>query len=331
MGGPGVQLLRYRPWHGRLRPAAASVWPVARTALGMMFRRKMFWALYALSLTIFLMFFFGQYLLAWAEGQAAETQITVGFIRTDPSRLIHLLRDALKLNGRAETYRNLFWFQGSMVVILLALAGSVIVGNDFQLSSLPFYLSKPLGRRHYLTGKALAVAVFVNLMTTLPAIVLFVQYGLLDSWDYFIRGGPVLGELTWGGTPLTVRGPNPLLIGIIAYGLVLTACLSLMLLATATWLRRTVPLIMAWTSLFFFLRMLSAALVDGLQYDPRWRLLDLWNDLHLVGSACLGMGRESFRSPRQPEVAEAAIVLAGVCLLCLTYLTRRIRAVEIVR
>ena len=34
---------------------------------------------------------------------------------------------------------------------------------------------------------------------------------------------------------------------------------------------------------------------------------------------------------RQPAWYEAALVLGAICLLCLNYLNRRIRAVEIVR
>jgi hypothetical protein len=45
----------------------------------------------------------------------------------------------------------------------------------------------------------------------------------------------------------------------------------------------------------------------------------------------LGLVPFTFRSERQPAVGEAALVLGGVCLLCLIYLNRRIRAVEIVR
>ena len=78
-------------------------------------------------------------------------------------------------------------FQGYMVMIVLALAGSILVGNDLRFGSLPFYLSKPLSRRHYLLGKAVAVGVFINLMTTLPALMLFIQYGLLDSWRLLHR------------------------------------------------------------------------------------------------------------------------------------------------
>jgi ABC-type transport system involved in multi-copper enzyme maturation permease subunit len=307
----GASLLHYRPWRGQFHRAAWTVWPIARVSLWMIFRRKIFWGLYALALLIFFMFFFGQYLLAWAESQTTEQSVNIGLVHTEPTRLIQLLREVMRLNGSGYTYRNFFWYQGYMVMIVLALAGSILVGNDFQFGSLPFYLSKPLGRWHYLLGKCLAVAVFVNLMTTLPAIVLFVQYGFLDSWTYFVDS-------------------SRLLAGILGYGLVLTVCLSLMLVATATWLRRTVPMIMTWTTLFFFFRLLAHALVDGFRYDPRWRLIDLWNNTYLVGSYLLGMGIDTIRLA-EPPVYQAALVLGALSSICLIYLSLRIRAVEIVR
>lgn len=306
-----IALLHYRPWRGELQGTVRSIWPIARISLWMIFRRKIFWALYALGLLIFFMFFFGQYMLAWAETQAAEQMVRVGGVPTEPGRLIHLLREVLKINGTGYTYRYFFWYQGYMVMIILALAGSIIVGNDFQFGSLPFYLSKPLNRWHYLIGKCAAVGVFVNLMTTVPALVLFVQYGLLDSWSYFVDNG----RLFWG---------------ILAYGLLLTVSLSLLLVAAATWLRRTVPMIMTWATLFFFFPILARTLVDGFHYDARWRLIDLWNDLYLVGNACLGMAAETVHQP-QPAVREAGLVLGVIAGICLIYLNLRIRAVEIVR
>ena len=44
-------------------------WPVARVSLSMLFRRKLFWAMYALALMVFLFFFFGQYFMIWAASQ----------------------------------------------------------------------------------------------------------------------------------------------------------------------------------------------------------------------------------------------------------------------
>jgi ABC-2 type transport system permease protein len=326
-----VSLLRYRTWRGRLRTPHQSIWPIARISLTMMFQRKIFWGMYSLGLFIFLMYFFGQYLLDWAETTTSETTIAVGFIRTEPARFIEVLRNVLKFDGQPEMYRNFFWWQGSMVMVMLALAGSILVGNDFHFGSLPFYLSKPLGPWHYLAGKCLAVAVFVNLMTTIPAIVLFLQFGFLKSWDYFVEGGYSLGHWAVAGWEWHLRLPNPLFFGILEFGLVLTVCLSLLLVATAAWLKRTVPMVMVWTTVFFFLRLLTAALVDGLQYHPRWRLLDIWNNTNLVGSAFLHVNPYGPRPDRQPAVAEAALVLGTVSVLCLIYLNHRIRAVEIVR
>ncbi len=303
--------MHYRPYRGRLRGPAAGVWAIARTGLGMIARRKLFWGLYAGCLMIFLFFFFGQYLLRYLGSQLGEQRITLSHsprIEVDPTQLLGVFQTQLKINGSGETYRNVIWYEGFMVMIVLALAGSVLVGNDFRFGSLPFYLAKPLGRWHYVLGKCLAVAVFVNLMTTLLALVLWLEYGFLDSsWDYLLSTGR-------------------LVLGILGYGAVLTVFLSLLLVATASWLRRTVPMVMVWTALFVLARGLRDMLERMRPDEPRWRLVDLWYDAYLVGNWCLGLSQDA----GPPAVQEAALVLATVSLACLIYLSRRIRAVEVV-
>jgi len=323
-------LLHYRPWQGQLGGSWRLVWPIARVSLAMILRRKLFWIVYALSLTLFLMFFFGQYLLAWAESQSAEQSINIPGFRNPQktTEVIDYLKNKVKLNGSPETYQRFINLQAKMVMIVLAMAGSILVGNDFRFGTLPFYLSKPLNRWHYLIGKCLAVAAFVNLVTTLPALALFAQYGMLgDNWEYFLGEGK---SLELGG--LSVTTPvNPLLFGILGYGVVLTLCLSLMLVAIAVWLRKTVPMIMIWTTVFVFLPEFTFALVDGLHYSPGWRLLDIWNNMFLVGSYLLGLGYQLTGDVNQPPVYAAGLVLLVVCATCLIYLNLRIRAVEVVR
>jgi ABC-type transport system involved in multi-copper enzyme maturation permease subunit len=308
------QLLHYRPWQGTFRSPLFSVWPIARTSLNLILRRKLFWGLYALGMLIFLLFFFGQYLVAWAGVQADEGAPRSG--RTNPRELLY--RFLPFLNGSGETYRTFMSYQGYVVMVVLAMAGSVLIGNDLRFGSLPYYLSKPLGRRHYLFGKALAVVVFINLMTTLPALILFGEFTLL-----YPPAGDTLVEMwhNWAEKQL------PLLWGVLGYGAVLSVSLSLILLATAVQVKKTVPLIMVWTTLFLFCRVLAGALVDVLRFDPHWRLIDLWNCAYLVGSALLGMPNTA----REPEPTVAALVLCGVSLLCLSYLVLRIRAVEVVK
>jgi ABC-type transport system involved in multi-copper enzyme maturation permease subunit len=313
----GTGLLRYRPWRGELRGPASSVWAIARVSVLMVLRRRLFWGLFALAALIFFLYFFGQFLTAFAEAATTTEQIPLSSgvtnVRVRPADLVKLFKEAWKMNGSADTYANFIWFEGYTVMILLSFAGSVLVGADFQNGSLAFYLSKPLHRWHYVAGKGLAVALLVNLVTTVPAIVLFVEYGLLDEWGYFVDN-------------------YHLVLGTLGYGFALTVVLSLLLVSSASWLRGTVPLVMAWSAIFVMARLVAELLVgrNGLNLDVRWRLIDIWNDLYLMGAWCLGIDRNTMRPSPQPEFWEAAVFLGGVCLLCLIYLNRRIHAVEIV-
>src|SRR4051812_12367378 len=96
-----ARLLHYRPWRGEFRAPGWGIWPIARVALATLLRRKLFWWLYAFSMLVFLMFFFGSYLLSWAETQIPEqpVQFQVGQqkqqIETD--RMLKSLRESIKV------------------------------------------------------------------------------------------------------------------------------------------------------------------------------------------------------------------------------------------
>ncbi|MCS6864079.1 MAG: hypothetical protein RMJ56_09850 [Gemmataceae bacterium] len=303
-------LLRYRPWRGVPHgPLYASV-ALARASLKLLLRRRLMWGLLALALLVFFFFFYAQYLVVWIENQLATDTIRFAGVPVNAKNLTRFL-DRLALNGSDHTFGNFIWYQGYVLVIVLALAGSVLIGNDFFHGSLPFYLSKPIGRWHYLLGKSLAVGVLINLLTTGPAIVLWVQAGLLYDWrSYYVN------HLS-------------LLVGIIGYGLVLTVTLSALVMATAVWLRRTVPLAMVWMALFALLPMLANWLVEATK-DERWRLIDLWNNLYLCGLSCLQTDHATIRPSPQPDYWMAWVAVGGGVLVCGMYLRRRIQAVEIV-
>ena len=311
MTNPTDQLLRYRPWKGELNPPVYASLAMARSSLRLLFRRKVFWALYALALMIFFFFFYAQYLVVWIQQQAASQTVSVGAVPVRLSELTKFL-DKLNLNGSPHTFGNFIWFEGHIVMIVLAFAGAVLVGNDFHHGSLPFYLSKPIGRRHYVFGKLLGIGAFINLMTTIPALALFLQAGLLYEWkSYYIDNFPVL-------------------LGILAYGLLLTVVLSLLLVATSVWVRRTVPLIMIWSGVFILGRRVANFLVEAQNFSPLWRLVDLWNDLYLIGLWFLQADFGSNNLGSNPQPWQAALVVTGLCLACLLYLRKRIQAVEIV-
>ena len=62
-----------------------------------------------------------------------------------------------------------------------------------------------------------------------------------------------------------------------------------------------------WTTLFLFFRLLASMLVDGLQHDERWRLIDLWNNLRLVGYAALGIDPAKAAPAPQPPAQQPQI------------------------
>lgn len=319
-------LLHYRAWQGTWRRPLWSVWPIARVALGMLLRRRLFWVLYGFALLLFMMFFFGSFLFDWAETQLAAAPIQIGRLKTDPKRTVDFIRRGMRvLNGSQDTFAYFFSYQGAMVLIILAFAGAVLVGNDFTFRSVGFYLAKPIQPRHWIMGKCLAAGAVVHLATTVPALALFAQHGMSDvdyvlDVDHFTANNMGRGPAGWR-----------LALGIVGYGMTLAVVLSIMLVTAASWLRRTMPLLLLWVSLFLFLRLLASILVDGLQYDGRWRLLDLWNTLGLAGQACLGFEHRHIGNPPQPSYGEAGLTLLGVCIACLILLKMRTRDVPIVR
>jgi len=309
---PTEALSKYRPWSGPLRPPIFGAFAMARSALVQLARRKLFWVLYGLAVLVFFFYFYMQYLVVWVQQQSQDKTALVAGVPVRIGEFTKFL-DRLDFSGTAHTYANFLWFEGYVAMIVLAFAGSVLVGNDFHHRSLAFYLAKPIGKRHYLLGKILGIAAFVNLLTTLPAIVLFFQAGLLYDWKtyYFDNAN--------------------LLLGILGYGAILTVVLSLVLVTTAVLAKRTVPLVMIWTGLFVLCRALGGFLAETQRLGENWRLIDLWNDLYLCGLFCLGKGEVEAKSGfSQPEQWKAALVLIGLCLGCILLLRTRLRAVEVV-
>lgn len=299
----------------RLRVIAA----VAEVALRLVFRRRIFWAFYAMAAINFLSYFFGVYLtiqLKEAVLHQQEQMKLLPFVKVvDPQRMLLVFVDRLGLGGRANMYRNFLWMQGWVVAVMLALAGALLIGNDYASGGVVFYLSKGITSTDYLLGKFLATAVVILALTALPALALFVQYGLLEGWAYFAE---------------QARVP----VGILGYSLTMTVVLGLLVLATSVWLRKTVPMVLVWLGVLLFTRVLGRLLVDVVELSPRWRLLDLWNDLYLVGSRCLGVsatlwGRMPGRPAWQPDWKEALVVLAVISALCCWYLRNRFQAAEI--
>ncbi len=290
---PHLEHAGYRPWTGQLRSPWWSVLAIVRVALGLIIRRWLFWILLGLGLMNFLYHFAFIYLKATIVIQ---------------NRDFAMFMDSFKLTGTGQAYLNFMHLQAAIAALLLAFAGSLLIGADSQHGGMIFYLSRSMDRWHYIIGKLLSIAVVVSLITTVPALILYAEYGFLSSsLDYFTENWRIG-------------------VGILGFGLVLATVQSLMLFAVAAWVPRTVPLAMTWLGIFVLLTALGHALRE-MASERRWLLLALWEDMLRVGHWAFG----SLPENRNPTGTECTLVLVGVCLLCLALIVYRVRAVEVVR
>ncbi len=284
----------YRDWKDRLQPACVASLPIAWTGVRLVLRRKLFWLLLGLALMNFLFLFATIYL-------KAQISVENPMIGRFADRVLS------DVTGGGETYLTFMFGQGTVTMLLLALAGELLIGSDYYEGGLTFYLSRRIGRRHYVAGKLLAIAMLVSMTTTMPALVLYAEYGLLtDSLTYF-------------------RENSRILLGILGYGTIMAIAVSLLLFALASWLQKTVPLVMSWACIFVLLPALGEVLRHV--FDNRmWRLLSFWRNLRLLGAWCFG----SLRERDVPHIAWAAAVVLVLCIVCALISLPRVRAVRVI-
>jgi len=259
-------------------------------------RRKLFLCLLGLALVNFLFLF----AMIYFKGQiVAEHPAMARFVD-------HVLSS---VTGKGKTYRDFMFAQGTVTMLVLALAGAMLIGDDMRTGGLTFYLSRRIGRRHYVAGKLLTIGMLVSMTTTLPALVLYLEYGLLaDSVSYF-------------------REEYRILLGILGYGLILAVVLGLLLFALAAWVQKTVPLVMSWACLFVFLPAIGVILREVYD-DRRWLLLMLWRDVRMLGSWCFG----AVDPDRDGHLLGwSALIVLGVCVISAVALIPRVRAVRVVQ
>lgn len=290
-----IETAGYRGLSDNPRSHWLACWPIARTGVMLVLRRKLFWLLLALALINFLFVFATIYLKAQISAQNPE-------IREFVDRVLR------SVTGSGKTYRDFMFAQGTVTMLLLAFAGSMLVGDDHRQGGLTFYLSRRIGRMHYVAGKLLAIGLLVSMTTTIPALVLYVEYGLFtDSTAYF-------------------RENIRILFGILGYGAVLAVTLSLLLFAMASWIQKTVPLVMTWACLFVLVPAIGR-LLHHVYDDRHWLLLLIWRDIRLLGSWCFG----ALRDRDAPLLGWAALIVAAVCVASAIALVPKVRAVKVVQ
>jgi ABC-2 type transport system permease protein len=294
----GIDVAHYRRWKGRLRSPWMASLAIVRVALVQVFRRKAYWFVLALGLLNFLLFWSIIYAVTQFDIPLDAQQALLERFGFSPQAV----------SGQESGYLAFIDRQSLVVMILLAFSGSLLVGADFRLGLLPFYLSRRIDRRHYVVGKLLAISTVIALLTAVPALLLFVEYGMFTgSLDYWRDNWRVAAS-------------------VVGYTAVMCLVLGLWLTALSAYLQRAAPIAITWASLFVLLRIVATQLSRAAG-EVRWELLDPWRDLRFVGKLLLGLAETA----QERELGWwAAGILAVTCGLALVALARKVRAVEVV-
>lgn len=209
------------------------------------------------------------------------------------------------LAASTQTFRDFLGQQSSFVFfVTIALAG--VIADDRRANALQLYLSKPLSRMEYVTGKLVALLAFLLFVTLVPAMVL------------------LLLQVLFAGSAEFVTNNLFLLPAIVLFSLLVSLVGALAVLAVSSLSRSRRFVSVLYAGIVFF----SAAMVQALRaitVSDLWVLLSPVSVLQVLGDAI-------FRVPGTPTVPVPLAVASVVALavVSLVVLERRIRPVEVV-
>jgi ABC-2 type transport system permease protein len=91
------------------------------------------------------------------------------------------------LAATADTFREFLDQQSVFIFFVTIYVGAGLIANDRRVNALQIYLSKPLTRVEYVTGKLFALLVFLTAVTWVPAMLLLVLQMMFAGNTTFIR------------------------------------------------------------------------------------------------------------------------------------------------
>jgi ABC-type transport system involved in multi-copper enzyme maturation permease subunit len=129
-------------------------------------------------------------------------------------------------------YSYFFQFEMYFIMVLVVIAGPGLISRDLRFNALPLYLSRPVTRFDYFLGKLGVIAALVATVAVVPAVVAYVL-GVAFSFDLGV-----------------VKDTYRLLLGSVAYGLIVTASVGTLILAMSSLTRRSLYVGIAWAGMW---------------------------------------------------------------------------------
>jgi ABC-2 type transport system permease protein len=274
----------YRRYEARSPLRRLRFWPITREALRLVLARRWFLALLA---------------AAWVPFVVQVIRVYIAARFPEASRI-------LPVDGRL--FGELLSWQASFTMFIAIFGGAGLVANDLRTGAILVYLSRPLTRRDYVSGK-LGALLLLNLSVTLVPGLLLYAVALALAPEIFWKW-----SLAWIGP------------AVLAQSLAIALTMGLVVLAVSA-LSRSARV----AGLGFFGLLVGLEVARGILHAfyrrPETALLSLQADLRSLGVTLFGLTERAVTLPWAYPVA----VLLAVCAACLLILRSRVRAVEIVR
>src|SRR5262245_34589465 len=165
--------------------------------------------------------------------------------------LLRSLRVPEQLQTAPEAYRGAVWsycyyhffeFELFFAMLLVLLVGPNLISQDLRFNALPLYLSRPLRRRDYFLGKLGVIVGLLGMVTIVPAAIAYVL-GLAFSLDISI-----------------VREVSGIVLGSIAYGLIISVSAGLLMLAMSSLSRNSRYIALFWLGIWIGTGMVATIL-----------------------------------------------------------------------
>jgi ABC-2 type transport system permease protein len=215
-------------------------------------------------------------------------------------------QQATFLAATAQTFRDFLDWQNIFVFFVTILIGSGLIAEDRRTNALQIYLSKPLTRFEYVTGKLAVLGAFLVFVTWVPAMLLLLLQMMFSGSTQFLRENLYLFPA----------------ITLFCVVQVLVSSLAVLALSSLSRSRRFVAI--QYAGIIFFTQAMQQVLARATG-SSFWALISPGATLDVLADAVFRL-----TPTRATPVWAAAAVLAALVVAAIVVLERRVRGVEVV-
>ena len=175
-----------------------------------------------------------------------KSEGVLGYLKNMREFPADLIADPRAYRSAVWTILFSYFFKAQLffLMFLAAVSGPGLISRDLRFNALPLYLSRPLTRLDYFLGKLGVIGALVAGVAVGPAVFAYVV-GVGFSLDLGV-----------------VRDTWPVLLGAVAYGLVLTVSIGTLLLAMSSLTRRSIYVLITFAGFWLITSSVGAILTE---------------------------------------------------------------------